>query len=90
MSVFNTPEKLLVTCPKYISTYLKREMLYLGFEITDQGQTYIETVGTLTDCMKLNLNLRTGNNVLYQLKAFKAMNPDQLYDQLVGMPWENG
>ncbi|AFD08938.1 THUMP domain-containing class I SAM-dependent RNA methyltransferase [Solitalea canadensis] len=88
MSVFNTPEKIIVTCPKYISTYLKREMLYLGFEITDQGQTYIETVGTLTDCMKLNLNLRTGNNVLYQLKAFKAMNPDQLYDQLVGMPWE--
>ncbi|POY39059.1 RNA methyltransferase [Solitalea longa] len=88
MSVFNKAEKIIVTCPKHLATYLRREVLYMGFEIVDQGQTYIETHGTLTDCIKLNLNLRTGNNVLYELKSFRAMDADKLYDELIQMPWE--
>ncbi|MCO4292833.1 class I SAM-dependent RNA methyltransferase [Solitalea sp. MAHUQ-68] len=88
MSVFNKPEKIIVTCPKHLATYLRREILYMGFEIVDEGQTYIETHGTLTDCIRLNLNLRTGNNVLYELKSFRAMDADKLYDELIQMPWE--
>ncbi|UKJ08019.1 THUMP domain-containing class I SAM-dependent RNA methyltransferase [Solitalea lacus] len=88
MSVFNKPEKIIITCPKHLATYLRREVLYLGFEIRDEGATFIETIGTLTDCINLNLNIRTGNNVLYELNSFRAMDADKLYDELIKMPWE--
>ena len=43
----------------------------------------------LTDIgLKLNLFLRTGHSVLFQIKEFKAKTPDDLYNEIKKIPWE--
>ena len=48
----------------------------------------VETEGTLADCVKLNLRLRTAHRVLYALDVFRARTGDDLYEEAVSIPWE--
>ena len=43
----------------------------------------------MADCIRLNLNLRCASQVHYSLKEFRAEHPEELYNVLVRMPWEN-
>src|SRR3978361_1641019 len=89
MSVFHTESKIIITCNKRLSTYLQQEVEELGFKPTRVFQTGVELLGTVTDCIALNLNLRCASQVLYLIKSFKADDPQQLYDELVTIEWEN-
>lgn len=86
--VFNTPNKIIVTCNKRLSPYLQEEVTALGFEIKRAFNTGVELHATINECIKLNLNLRTASQVLYQLSSFRAENPQELYDALVKIEWE--
>src|ERR1700722_15325952 len=88
MQVFHTENKIIITCNKRLSTYLQQEVEDLGFKPTRVFQTGIELLGTVTDCIALNLNLRCASQVLYLLKSFTANDPQQLYDELVQIEWE--
>jgi putative N6-adenine-specific DNA methylase len=56
-----TKTRILLTCPKRISPYLRKEVEALGFPVIAEGFMGIETEGTLIDCMKLNLYLRSAH-----------------------------
>lgn len=86
--VFNTKGKVIITCNKRLSPYLQTEVEELGFELTRTFSTGVELQATINECIKLNLNLRCASQVLYHLKTFKAHSPDELYEQLVAMEWE--
>lgn len=86
--VFNTPNKIIVTCNKRLSPYLQEEVTALGFEIKRAFNTGVELHASINECIKLNLNLRTASQVLYQLDAFRAEGPQELYDALVKIEWE--
>jgi len=88
MQVFNTPSKIILTCNKRLSPYLKDEVEALGFDIKRVFQTGLELEGTVNDCIPLNINLRCVSQVLYSLGHFKAANPQELYDHLVTIEWE--
>lgn len=88
MQVFHTDSKIILTCNKRLSPYLKDEVEALGFEIKRIFPTGIELFGTLTDCIPLNLNLRCASQILYSLGSFKAADPKELYDNLVQIEWE--
>ncbi|GAC1313171.1 MAG: THUMP domain-containing protein [Mucilaginibacter sp.] len=88
MSVFHTESKIIITCNKRLSPYLQTEVEALGFKPARVFQTGVELLGTVTDCIALNLNLRCASQVLYLLKSFTAADPQQLYDNLVEMEWE--
>ena len=88
MQVFHTENKIIITCNKRLSTYLQQEVEDLGFTPTRVFQTGVELLGTVTDCIALNLNLRCASQVLYLIKSFKADDPKQLYDELVTIEWE--
>jgi putative N6-adenine-specific DNA methylase len=88
MQVFHTESKIIITCNKRLSTYLQQEVEDLGFKPTRVFQTGVELLGTITDCIALNLNLRCASQVLYLIKSFKADDPKQLYDELVTIEWE--
>src|SRR3978361_2283149 len=88
MQVFHTESKIIITCNKRLSTYLEQEVEALGFKPTRVFQTGIELLGTVTDCITLNLNLRCASQVLYLIKSFNADDPKQLYDELVTIEWE--
>lgn len=88
MSVFNTPHKIIITCNKWLSPALRNEVIALGFDVDRVFQTGVELTGTVEDCIRLNLNLRCASQVMYSLKTFICNDPDELYKNLVTIPWE--
>lgn len=87
-TIFDTPGIILVTCPKRMSPYLKKELEDMHYPIVKEFATGVETRGTATDCMRLNLNLRTGTRVLYHVKDVTAPNPNELHKQITKIEWE--
>lgn len=77
-----------LTCPKGMVPYLAQEARELGYETKDKGHTGVQVEGTLKDCISLNLQLSTAHKVLFQIKRFKAKDPDELYKKLREIPWE--
>lgn len=88
MEVFNITSKITVTCNNRLTSYLESEIIDLGFEIDHRYATGVELRGTMRDCIKLNLNLYSGSLVLFSLKQFKANGPDDLYNAVFELPWE--
>ncbi|MGI4749042.1 MAG: THUMP domain-containing class I SAM-dependent RNA methyltransferase [Janthinobacterium lividum] len=87
--VFNTKSKIIITCNKRLSAYLKQEVEDLGFTIKRFFGTGVELEGTVNDCIPLNLNLRCASQVLYSVASFDARNPGELYNRLMEIEWEN-
>lgn len=85
----NERKNILVTCGPGLEGYLSAELGDLGFEIVSSHPGGIITRGSFTDCMKLNLHLRTAYNVLYLLKEFRCGSSEALYKQVSNLPWEN-
>lgn len=84
-----TLAKIVVTCPKRLTPYLKKELLDLNYELESETATGVEIIGTLQDTYRINLNIRTGNQVLYLINQFEASNADELYAAIKEMEWEN-
>ena len=89
MSLFNTPNRIIITCSNRLSPYLKMETEEMGFVPDRVFKTGVELKGSLKDCIRLNLNLRCASQVLFSLKEFHATNADELYKVLVEYPWEH-
>ncbi len=80
--------RILVTCAKGITPFLREEILRLGFPVLAETIAGIATEGTMDDTLRLNLFLRTGHRVLFLIKEFTAHNADDLYNSLSEIPWE--
>lgn len=89
IEVFNTASKVILTCNRRLSPYLEQEVVDLGFKIVRSFNTGLELHASVNDCIKLNLHLRTASQVLYELKSFRARNPEELYNNLVDIAWED-
>ena len=81
--------KIIITCARGTPPFLREEVLALGFPVLSEGASSVETEGTLDDTMKLNLYIRTGQRVLFLLKGFRANNPDELYQKISEVAWED-
>ncbi len=88
MQVFSTPSKIIITCHKWLSNALNKELISLGFTSVKVFQTGVELTGSLQDCIKLNLNLRCASQVMYSLQSFTCQDPNELYQNVVKIPWE--
>ena len=88
MSLWKQKNKILVTCPKGVSPYLKTEIEALGFPVLAEFDTAIQIEGSLEDTLILNLHLRTAQRVLYQLETLSVNTPGSLYGKLNTIPWE--
>ncbi len=80
--------RIVITCSKGIAPFLKEEVSSLGLPVILEGVAAVETEGTMSDAMKLNLFLRTGQRVLFLLEEFKTGNPEELYRGLSRISWE--
>lgn len=69
--------------------FLASELTELGFPIKKKRPAGIEITGSLDDCMKLNLMLRTAHRVHYLLKDVKASNAEELQEELKSIAWED-
>lgn len=89
MADFHQSSTISITCPKMMSSFLKKEVEELGFPVVKERPAGVEIKGSLHDCMKLNLCLSTAHRVHFMLKSFKAANADELHKQLMNVAWEN-
>lgn len=80
---------IFVICAPEISPILYEEIKALGFTNTSAQRLGVKLFGSLSDCMYLNLQLRTANKVLWEVSKFYAANPDQLYNKAISLPWED-
>ena len=80
---------IIVTCAPRTSRFLADELRELGFPVRAEHALDVETEGTLDDCMRLNLHLRTAHRVHYLLSTFRAYQTDQLYRKVKQVAWED-
>ena len=80
--------KILITCAKGITPFLREELIMLGFPVTSETIAGIEIEGTMDDTLRLNLLLRTGHRVLFLLRKFSAEDADDLYRAVSDIDWE--
>ena len=85
---FEKPSRVIITCNKRLSPVLEAEVRELGFVPERVFATGIELQASLRDCIRLNLNLRSASQVHYSLKQFRVRNPDELYREVLRLPWE--
>ncbi len=88
MQSFTSQSKIIVTCSNRLSVYLQQEITELGFSPVRVFKTGVELRGSLQDCITLNLNLRCASQVLFSLMEFRAHNANDVYDNLLGIAWE--
>ena len=89
MSFWTKKSRIVITCAKGVSPFLKQEILSFGFPVLSEGKAEVETEGTMEDSLKLNLLIRTGQRVLFLLESFNAKTPDDLYKRISRVSWED-
>jgi len=70
VSLWTEKNRIVITCAKGIPPFLREEVLSLGYPVLSEGLSHVETEGTMTDAMRLNLSIRTGHRILFLLRAF--------------------
>lgn len=88
MSLYTTKGTVTITCNKRLTPYLEQEVKELGFTVEETFVTGVRLNASLNECIRLNLNLRCGSQVLYSLKQFEAADGDEIYEELKSYPWE--
>ena len=80
--------RILITCAKGITPFLKEELLRLGFPVLSETIAGVATEGTIDDTLRLNLLLRTAHRVLFLLSDFTARDDNELYREMSEIAWE--
>jgi len=88
MSLWSEKRSILITCARGVVSVLAGEIRALSFPVLSEGEAIVETEGKLSDTILLNLSIRTGQRVLYFLKAFPAGNAQDLYRAVSDTAWE--
>lgn len=88
-AVFPYKSAIVVTCFPQQSEWLAKEIEGLDYEVKSSAISEVETEGYMDDCMRLNMYLRTGSRVLFQIQRFNANTADELYKRIKNIPWEN-
>jgi len=89
MQVFTQPSRIIVTCNRGLAPGVQQELTELDYRPTGAFNTGVELIGTMTDCIRLNLTLRCASQVMYSLRKFRCEDPDELYRVITAIPWES-
>jgi len=85
---FQKESSIHITCALGISDYLAAELEENNFTIINQAKNHVITSGSLTDCIRLNLILRTAYRVYYELKVINCPDQQSLKHSLSKIKWE--
>jgi 23S rRNA G2445 N2-methylase RlmL len=89
MSFWTEKGRIVVTCAKGVTPFLRQEVLSSGFPVLSEGRAEVETEGTMMDTRRLNLLIRTGQRVLFLVDSFSAKTPEELYKRISRIRWED-
>ena len=86
--MLNTYE-LFAPCHFGLEAVLKREILNLGYEVTEVVDGRVSFKGDAQAIARCNVFLRTTERVMLKVGSFKAVTFDELFEKTKALPWEN-
>ncbi len=89
MSIFNISSTITITCHKWHAPHLEKEVIELGYTITNTFVTGVKIQGTLKDCIRLNVNLNCASQVLFSLGKFEAKDASEVYQFVRQITWDD-
>lgn len=80
--------ELIAPCHFGLEAVLKREIIDLGYEISQVEDGRVTFVGDEEAICRANIGLRTAERVLLKVGSFEAGTFDELFEQTKALPWE--
>lgn len=80
--------ELIAPCHFGMEAVLKREILDLGYEISQVEDGRVTFIGDEEAICQANIFLRTAERILVKVGSFKAVTFEELFDKTKVLPWE--
>ena len=81
--------ELIAPCHFGLEAVLKREIIDLGYDISEVEDGRVTFLGDAEAICRANILLRTAERILVKVGSFKAETFDELFEKTRGLPWEN-
>ena len=81
--------ELIAPCHFGLEAVLKREILDLGYEISQVEDGRVTFCGDAEAVCRANVFLRTAERILIKAGSFKAVTFDELFEKTKQIPWEH-
>ena len=81
--------ELIAPCHFGLEAVLKREILDLGYEISEVEDGRVTFYGDADAVCRANIFLRTAERILWQVGSFTAVTFDELFEKTKSLPWED-
>ena len=80
--------ELIAPCHFGLEAVLKKEVVDLGYEVTEVENGRVTFIGDAEAICRANIFLRTAERVLLKVGIFKAVTFDELFEATRAIPWE--
>ena len=80
--------ELIAPCHFGLETVLKKEIIDLGYEISQVEDGRVTFTGDAEAICRANVGLRTAESVLLKIGSFQAFTFEELFDRTKELPWE--
>ena len=80
--------ELIAPCHFGLEAVLKKEIIDLGYDITEVSDGRITFAGDADAVCRANIGLRTAERILIKVGAFHAESFEELYQGVKELPWE--
>ena len=80
--------ELIAPCHFGLEAVLKKEIIDLGYDITEVSDGRITFAGDADAVCRANIGLRTAERILIKIGAFHAESFEELYQGVKELPWE--
>jgi putative N6-adenine-specific DNA methylase len=81
--------ELIAPCHFGLEAVLKREIIDLGYEISEVEDGRVTFYGDAEAVCRANIFLRTAERILIKVGSFKAVTFEELFDKTKALPWED-
>ena len=81
--------ELIAPCHYGLEAVLKREILDLGYEISEVEDGRVTFYGDADAICRANIFLRTAERILLKVGSFRAVTFEELFDKTKELPWED-
>ena len=81
--------ELIAPCQFGLEAVLKREILDLGYEISEVEDGRVTFYGDADAICRANIFLRTAERILLKVGSFRAVTFEELFDKTKELPWED-
>ncbi|MFQ9511453.1 MAG: THUMP domain-containing class I SAM-dependent RNA methyltransferase [Lachnospiraceae bacterium] len=80
--------ELIAPCHFGLEAVLKREIIDLGYEISNVEDGRVTFIGDMDAICRANIFLRTAERILLKVASFEAVTFEELFEKTKAIPWD--